>query len=258
MSDSRREIEVRGQDVEAAIENGLRQLNTDRGNVIVDILDEGNRGLLGIGSRDAVVRLSLLSEEIRPARVPSDAPPAEPVEAKADFRSQRMEAEGGDGEDEAAGEETAVRIVEELLTRMQVDARVTTRKSEPDDLTGRRITILDVEGNDLGSLIGPRGETLNAFQHITRLMASHQMRQRADFVIDVEGYRKRREQALTRLAERMAQKVADRQRAISLEPMPPNERRIIHVALRDDDNVYTQSAGEGNRRRVRILPKTDV
>jgi spoIIIJ-associated protein len=138
---------------------------------------------------------------------------------------------------------------------MHVEATVTATLSEPDDITGRRIAILEIRGNDLGVLIGTRGETLNAIQYLMRLMVGHKLRQRADFVIDVEGYRQRREQALARLAERMADKVIKRGRPVSLEPMPPHERRIIHVTLRDYDEVTTHSVGEGKRRKVRILPK---
>jgi spoIIIJ-associated protein len=145
----------------------------------------------------------------------------------------------------------------QLLENLQINATVSAHLSEVDEVTGRQINILDVRGNDLGMLIGPRGETLNAIQYITRLMVSHKVQQRADFVIDVQGYRQRREQALARLAERMALKVSGQGRPISLEPMPPHERRIIHMALRDDQTVYTQSTGEGNRRRVRIMPKRE-
>jgi len=103
-------------------------------------------------------------------------------------------------------------------------------------------------------LIGTRGETLNALQHVTRLMTGHTMHQRPTFILDVQGYRSRREQALARLAERMANKVIDRGRPMTLEPMPPNERRIIHITLRDDDRVYTESFGDGRQRKVRIYP----
>jgi spoIIIJ-associated protein len=86
-------------------------------------------------------------------------------------------------------------------------------------------------------------------------MVSHRLHSRVDFVIDVQGYRQRRQQALTSLANRMAKKAIQQGRPIGLEPMPPNERRIIHIALRDSDEVYTESAGEGDRRKVRIIPK---
>lgn len=279
MSNQKREIESRGQDVDAAIAAGLQQLGVKMSDVIVDVIDEGNRGLLGIGSRPAVVRLMVLSApaappaKAEPKPQPRQQPRREPKPAPKPRRSEAprtpkparspkpaKKAENGEewAEEAHSSEtilETSVEIVRELLEKMEVSAQVSGRLSEPDDLTGRQIPIVDVNGEDLGALIGSRGETLNAIQHISRLMVGHKLKQRITFVVDIEGYRARREQALTRLAERMASKVSARNRAISLEPMPPHERRIIHMALRDDKEVYTQSTGEGSRRKVRILPK---
>lgn len=149
----------------------------------------------------------------------------------------------------------AVEIISELLEKMSVKGQVEGYLTEPDDLTGQRVNIIDVSGDDLGVLIGPRGETLDSLQFLSRLMAAHRLHRRANFVVDVEGFRKRREQALTRLAERMADKVRQRGEPIGLEPMSPYERRIIHMTLRDAEDVYTESAGEGKQRRVRIIPK---
>jgi len=252
MSESKREIETRGQDVESAIQAGLNQLGLGRNDVIIEVIDEGSRGLLGIGSRDAVVRLMPMVTS-QPARTPvarsetdASAPPASVT---------------GDGEvdldldDSQEVQEMALDLLRTLLAKMHVEATVSATLSEPDDITGRRITILEIGGNDLGVLIGTRGETLNAIQYLMRLMVGHKLRRRADFVIDVEGYRQRREQALARLAERMADKVMKRGQPVSLEPMPPHERRIIHITLRDYEEVTTHSVGEGKRRKVRILPK---
>jgi spoIIIJ-associated protein len=115
--------------------------------------------------------------------------------------------------------------------------------------------MFNVSGDDLGVLIGPRGETLDALQYVARLMVAHRLHRRTHFLVDVEGYRERREQALARLAERMADKVRQRHEPISLEPMPPYERRIIHMTLRNAPGVYTESTGEGDRRKVRIYPQ---
>ena len=250
MLESRREIEARGQDVESAIQAGLNQLGLGRNDVIIEVIDKGSRGLLGIGSRDAVVRLtSMLAPQ------PAPAPPARSkTGATAPPTSVAGESES-DLDDSEEEQEVALDMLHTLLQKMHVEATVTAALSEPDDITGRRITILEISGNDLGVLIGTRGETLNAIQYLMRLMVGHKLRRRADFVIDVEGYRQRREQALARLAERMADKVMKRGRPVSLEPMPPHERRIIHVTLRDYDEVTTHSVGEGKRRKVRILPK---
>ena len=146
-------------------------------------------------------------------------------------------------------------VVGTLIKKMDVKATINMKVSETDDLTGKRINIVDIRGDDLGVLIGPRGETLDSLQYISRLMVGHRMQQRSNFVVDVEGYRERRKQALARMADRMAQKVIERDRPVTLEPMPAYERRIIHMTLRDSDQVYTESVGEGSRRKVRIYPK---
>lgn len=253
MFDQKQEIEARGQDVEAAVNAGLRKLGVKREDVTIEVVDEGAKGLLGIGSRDAVVRLTLKQED---ETGQEDERVAEAEQEVTDEQAI-LEERGPVDVEEGDVSETAESVLRELLKRMKVTATLSSSLSEPDDLTGRRINVLEIKGEDLGILIGPRGETLNALQHIARLMVGHQLRKRTNFVIDVQGYRRRREQALTRLAERMAKKVAGRHRAISLEAMPPNDRRIIHMALREHEEVYTQSTGEGNRRRVRIFPKEE-
>ena len=180
-----------------------------------------------------------------PAAITPPPPPAEDEEAVAPATADELAAEG----------EAAVEVLSELLDKMHVTARVSVSQSEPDDLTGQRVNVVAINGEDLTMLIGPRGETLDALQFLGRLMVAHKLHRRANFVVDVEGYRQRRVQALTRLAERMADKARQRGEPISLEPMTAYERRIIHMALRDVADVYTESAGEGKQRRVRIYPK---
>ena len=275
MTKDSKEIEARGPNVEQAIASGLARLGLGREDVIVEVIDEGSRGLLGIGSRNAVVKIRSLNMDaikdefiakpepvvkaprVAPKPAPKPAPVAKvekrPVEVeKTAVSPQPDEIEEIDPEQER---EVAVELMQTLLEKMHVNATISASLSEPDDLTGRQINVVEIHGDDLGVLIGPHGETLGSMQYLTRLMVGHKLRNRANFVIDVEGYRRRREQALTRLAERMAQKVLKRGTPVGLEPMPPNERRVIHMALRENEGVYTQSVGEGNRRKVRILPK---
>jgi spoIIIJ-associated protein len=114
--------------------------------------------------------------------------------------------------------------------------------------------VLDVYGPEAGSLIGRRGETLAALQRIVRLITGNRLTGRANLVVDVEGYKRQREEKLRRLADRMAGRAADSGRTVSLEPMSAYERRIIHIALRDRSDVRTESVGEGYRRRVTIIP----
>jgi spoIIIJ-associated protein len=104
-------------------------------------------------------------------------------------------------------------------------------------------------------LIGRRGETLAALQYITRLITSRRLQRRANIVVDVAGYKSRRSQQLRKLALRMADQAAQEGRTVTLEPMPPHERRIVHLTLRNRDDVTTRSIGEGEGRKVTIVPK---
>lgn len=292
-------IEVTGADVEAAVARGLAQLRVSREKVTIEVLDEGSRGLLGLGRRDAVVRLRLREApaaptppkpvekpapprvepppaakaapppaakpapplpraEPAPPPVAKAAPPPRPVPPPPAAEEEEGEAPVSDLEtDDQRQEEAevAVTVWQTLLQKLHIDAEVGVDVSEPDDVTGRQINIIELRGRDLSALIGPRGETLDAMQYVTRLMAAHQLKRRVNFVVDVEGYRDRRSQALSRLAERMARKALKRGRPVTLEPMSPSERRVIHMALRDYEGVYTESTGEGKGRRVRILLK---
>ena len=269
-----RKIEVRGDDVDQAIANGLAQLGLSRNQVEIEVLDEGSRGLLGLGAREAVVVIKPLSaaapkKEERPEPEPETAVEVVEVEPELETVAKVVEVapvadtavtetteEPKTSQEEAEAERQAAQeTIETLLAKMQVTATVTTSISEPDDVTGRQINVIEIHGDDLGVLIGPRGDTLNAMQYLARLIVGHGLHQRITFVVDVEGYRQRRELALSRLAERMAGKVVKRQRPVSLEPMPPHERRIIHMTLRDRDDVYTESSGEGKHRKVKILLK---
>ncbi len=298
-----KDFEARGQNVDQAIRSGLDQLGLDRDEVIVEVIDEGSRGLLGIGSRDAVVLLKpLATPNIEPTPPPEPAPVTskpvtpkpvahkppkrvqtapvvtasvpevvenipEPVVVKVDESEENETAVSADSAQTVSPEqsnavaeieaekEVALDIVKTLLGKMNVQANITATLSEPDDMTGKRINIIEINGEDLGVLIGQRGETLNSIQYITRLMAAHKMHRRADFVVDVSQYRQRREQALTAMANRTAGKVIKRNSPVTLEPMPPNERRIIHMALRNHEEVYTHSVGEGSKRKIRISPK---
>jgi spoIIIJ-associated protein len=120
---------------------------------------------------------------------------------------------------------------------------------------GSPVIALDVTGGDLGILIGRRGQTLVALQYVVRLILAHQAEARVPVVIDVEGYKQRRYEALQALALRVAEQVKTKKRAFALEPMPAYERRIIHLTLAGDPDVTTESTGEGETRKVVITPK---
>lgn len=114
--------------------------------------------------------------------------------------------------------------------------------------------VLEVDGEDLGVLIGKRGENLDALQYIVNLMVQKWVGTWPNISVDVAGYRARREEVLDQLAKRMVRRVLETQQPFTFEPMPPRERRIVHLAIQDDERVVTESLGEGEERRVVIYP----
>ena len=231
-----------GETVDAAIAAGLTALRLPREAVEIEVLDEGSRGILGIGARMARVRLTpLVAPEAIPAPVPTPTPTPTPAVSPA--------------APESADAEVARSILEDLLRHLGYSAEIQVRRAEPATDDEMAVLVLDIQTGGADTLIGPRGETLAALQHIVRLLVNRKMGRMVNLVVDVQGYKQRREQNLRRLAERMATQAVRSGRTVYLEPMPPYERRIIHLALRDHPDVTTQSVGEGNRRRVTIIPR---
>ena len=157
-------------------------------------------------------------------------------------------------------EAIATEVVTTLLDKMDVMAAVEVSEpgGEPTGSNGESSPlVLNLVGDDLGVLIGRRGETLRDLQFITRLIVSRRMGAWPNLVLDVEGYKSRRTRALRLLAKRVADQVRRTHQPVVLEAMPANERRIVHLALRDDPEVYTESTGEDEARKVQILLKRE-
>jgi spoIIIJ-associated protein len=229
-------VEVQAPTVEEAISRGLEELNVDRDEVDVEVLREGSRGVLGLGAKEAHVRLTLTPQV-------HEEPEEEIERIEEAYSQERLE-------------QVVQETLEELLTRMQVRAQVVIRRdAETSAQEDAPPVVLDVLGDDLGVLIGRRGETLAALQYVTRLIVSREMQRWVDLVVDVERYKVRRERSLRQLAERMAERVALSHQPVALEPMPPHERRIVHIALRDHPIVTTESVGRGDARKVTIIPR---
>jgi len=148
--------------------------------------------------------------------------------------------------------EDAVRVVVEILDTLLGLLGVT---GEVEILSDEIPLDLDINGDDLGILIGRRGQTLASLEYITKLMLVGRLKAWIPLTIDVAGYRKRRRDSLQRLALYLAEQVKSRQRAITMEPMPADERRIVHLTLADNPDVTTQSMGEGEDRKVVVLLK---
>jgi len=146
-------------------------------------------------------------------------------------------------------------VVGELLQRMHVRATISASYIEPVDEQDERLILIDIEGNDLSILIGRRSETLNALQYISSLIVSKELNRWVPMMIDVQGYRSRRERQLRQLGRRMADQAIQTGKRQVLEPMPANERRVIHLELRDHPEVTTESTGDEPYRKVTIVPK---
>jgi spoIIIJ-associated protein len=256
---SGRSIEATGEDVEQAVAKGLAELGVGPGQVIVEVLEEPSRGMFGIGARPARVRLQLLvastpvAQEATPAAAASK-PVIEVSEEEDDVFISSSEEEYSGPLDEDA--EVGKVVLAELLEKMSVRAKVVVRRAQSSGEGEVAPWLLDVtSGGDLSMLIGRRGETLASLQYITRLITSRELQRRANIVVDVAGYKARRTGKLNDLAQRMADQAVNEKRTMTLEPMPPYERRIIHLALRNREDVTTRSVGEGAARKVTIVPK---
>jgi spoIIIJ-associated protein len=254
MNEKRASLEIIAPSIDEAIEKGLKDLGLPRENVEVEVLDEGTRGLFGLGSRQARIRLKIKEGE-EPAEIEAveAEPTPEPVETEPEAAPEPVAA--AESPEEEYVLTVASETVSELLEKMKVQATVTAEYGKVDDSRSRVPVLVDVNGDDLSILIGRRAETLNALQYITNLIVNKEIGRAIPLVVDVEGYRKRRETQLRQIANRMADQAIKTGRRQVLEPMPANERRIIHIELRENPEVTTESVGEDPRRKVTIIPK---
>jgi len=280
MTEKRASLEMIAPSVEEAVARGLEELGLPEGAVDVEVLDPGSRGLFGLGSRQARVRLTIkrpaakTSLDVPPPAAPQAvekpvAQPIAPVEAtepaiaepqvislppvQAAQPAPQVQAEAPQRDEltlQVAGD-----TVRELLDKMKVRANVTAHYGEADDAHSHAPVLVEVRGNDLSILIGPRAETLNALQYIASLIVGKELGHSIPLVVDVEGFRNRREQQIRQLARRMAEQAVKTGRRQVLEPMPASERRLIHIELRNNPDVTTESIGEDPRRKVTIIPK---
>jgi spoIIIJ-associated protein len=276
--------EFRGKTVETAISAGLAALGLSRDEVEVEVVRPGSRGVLGIGAEDAVVRITAVQpsrpepeattrvEAVPAPKVPEPEPkPVQKSSARAPARqeaarsSAAQPAERREPHTESkapASDKTATAaqqgqvFLAGLLQRMNLRAEIEiVQQSDAEAEEGTQVPVLNIVGEELGVLIGRQNEVLSALELVTRLMVNQQSHTRSDFVVDVNGYRSKRAESLRKLALRMADQAVQTGRTVAMEPMPPAERRIVHLALRDHPAAITQSVGEGDRRKVTIIPR---
>ena len=222
-------IEISARTVAEAIQLALAQLGKDRDEVAIEVLEAGSE------DEEALVRVTVVDDD------------------EAAQATQERSAETTDVE------KIARRMLEELLERMDIHAYVTAVRSTVPGQRGEpeETITLHVEGADeeaMGLLIGRRGETLRSLQFMVNLLVSRKVQKWPQVVVDVGNYRQRRQESLEGLARRMAERVRQSGRPLTLEPMGAYERRIVHLALRPDPTVYTESTGEGDNRKVVIYP----
>jgi spoIIIJ-associated protein len=211
------ELEVSGKTVDEAIQIALEKLGVSEDKVEVTVLKKGRSGVLGMGVEEAKIKVRL-----KPAA----------------------------GE-KADAVEVAKEVLETLVKLMKITAEVSVLQAN----TGELPVTLNIEGEDLGVLIGRRGQALASLQYVVRLIVAEKLKVWVPINVDIAGYKKRRYESLQDLALRLAEQVKRDRRLIMLEPMPADERRIIHLALTDHPDVTTQSMGEGDMRKVAILLK---
>ena len=203
-----------GRTVEEAIELALKELDADRDEAEVEVLSRGKSGFLGIGAELAQVRVTRIATGGNAAAIATEA-------------------------------------LSKILQAAKVNVSRTLRAAHDPDVGG---PIIDLSGEDSGLLIGRRGQTLQSLQFLVNLIVRKRFGDEVRVVLDVEGYRQRREISLKDMASKVASRVVQSSRSITLEPMPPADRRIVHTTLAEHPGVTTQSMGEGDNRKVTIMP----
>jgi len=229
-------VEISAKNVDLAVKRALEQLQCSRDDVEIEVLDSGRAGILGIGSRDAVVRVTR-----KEAEAPAEAAAPAPSEPAAETIPEET------GKDLTVAEERAIAFLTETTKNMGVPATVTT------SLTDEALNI-ELSGENMGILIGHHGETLDALQYLTSLLVNRNQESYTRVILNTENYREKRAAALAQLAKRTASR-AVRTGRVALEPMNPYERRILHTTLQDHPDVTTYSEGEEPYRRVIVVRK---
>ena len=220
------EYEFEGKTTEEAVEIASRELNIPEEELRIDIIEPGSGGIFGlVGSRKARIKVTL------------------PVDEQGEKVDEQGEKENEDGLNLAKG------ALENILMRIPVAASV---RAEATD--GK--IILEIEGDKSGLLIGRKGKTLDALQFIVNKIVNKAMEKKINVVVDAENYRKRRQESLTQMALKIADKAKRIRKPVATNPLNPHDRRIIHLALKEDDELDTKSRGEGLLKKVVVIPKS--
>ncbi|MDY4976538.1 MAG: RNA-binding cell elongation regulator Jag/EloR [Clostridia bacterium] len=221
----KRQVEQEAKTVEEAIRLGLAALGLEQEDVTIEILEKEQKGFLGFGSKLAKVRLTALEEE----------------------RELGTPAQGA----ESGTEQLAISFLQKVFEKMNLTVQVSCEKKDHE-------IAINLSGEEMGAVIGRRGETLDALQYLTTLAVNRSSEEYYKISLDTENYRSEREKTLQNLALRLAEKAKRNRRNVSLEPMNAYERKIIHSALQNDEMIHTYSVGEEPNRKIIISPKNAV
>ena len=252
-----------GTDVDTAVELALAELKCSREEVEVTVLEQPSRGFFGIGVKLALVRVEkkapVVEEEPAPAVVEEKAPASAPQKQKPQKSETKVEKKKNKKEiqpkkssiEEEVGNlspvenHIALDFLKEVTEQMGLIVDVTAKANEDS-------VLLNIQGKDSGTIIGKRGQTLDAIQYLTSLVVNKDQDNYIKVVVDAENYRSKREKTLEKLANRLADKVVKTKRSVRLEPMNPYERKVIHATLQNNPRVTTRSEGQDPYRRVII------
>ncbi|NTW07563.1 MAG: protein jag [Syntrophaceae bacterium] len=260
MSTETKTIEIEEKSIDAAIETACQEFGVTRDKLNIEIISEGNRGFLGMLAKKAKIRASLLTldvsfdlnvtESVPATTIPPIVEPQLKITPKPVPEKQEEKEENEAAPQPAAISPLALKakeILEGILEKMSFECQITLQET-PEKI------VFNIEGDGSGLLIGKRGQNLDAIQYILNKAINRSDSERKMIIVDSETYRKRREESLLVLAERIREKVKKTKKPVSLSNMNAHDRRIIHLALQKDEALMTKSRGEGEYRKIVILP----
>lgn len=262
--------EFKGRSIEEAISSGIELLGIDRDDATIEVIERESKGFLGFGKKDAVVKITYDDgkEEIKeekpaevkkkPAYKETFAPQKESVKREQPVKKVKEVKEEPVKEDKPLvseeeaerSEKAAGEFLESVLKVMGVDAKLESRVDRSENTVH-----IELSGENMGFVIGRRGETLDALQYLTTIVTNKKEDSRWRVTLDTENYREKRTASLIALANKTANQAVKTGKSIALEPMSPQERRIIHSALQDNKAVSTFSTGQEPRRKIVIAPQ---
>jgi len=237
--------EFRGKNADEAIENACRKLKLTRDGMEIEIIESGSAGIFGlVGGRKAKIKVIVPEKETETLKGPEDDAEMESAPEPKQKYGQKV-----DSVSKEEGLAVAREALENILALIPVEG---TRVNAIDN---DGIIALDIEGDKSGLLIGRKGRTLDALQFIVNKIVNKTLERRTQVVVDSESYRKRRKEFLTQMAQQMGVKAKRIKKPVATNLLYPHDRRIVHLALRDDKGLSTKSRGEGLFKKVIIIPR---